>query len=116
MKIQRRITDTLTIELDLSGHALEFALQDGYSPQEPQTQEFKTMKQEQERLEAMGYSFKTEKQSTIEPDNRRPQTFYTVTVFFGGVQIGNRADKNEARAMFGAVKLAKENEVQNGQM
>ena len=37
MKIQRRITDDLTIELDLSGHALEFALQDGYTIQEQQT-------------------------------------------------------------------------------
>ena len=34
MKINRRITDNLTIELDLSGHALQMALQDGYSPQE----------------------------------------------------------------------------------
>lgn len=32
MKIQRRITDTLTIYLDLTGIALEMALEDGYTP------------------------------------------------------------------------------------
>lgn len=31
MKVQRRVTDDLTINLDLSGHALEFALEDGYT-------------------------------------------------------------------------------------
>ena len=34
MKINRRITDNLTIELDLTGHALQMALEDGYTPEE----------------------------------------------------------------------------------
>ena len=36
MKIQQRITNNLTIELDLTGHALQMALEDGYTPPEEQ--------------------------------------------------------------------------------